>query len=84
LIFLRKMAAFLCFAGSKVIFYHASMTNMTLGPAKHEKVAIFRRKMSGFRMFSGFREHKVRRNPCIIGVKIPFDPNIMTLLLFTP
>ena len=47
---------------------------MTLGPAKHEKVAIFRRKMSEFRMFSGFREHKVRRNPCIIGDKILFDP----------
>ena len=25
---------------------------MSMGPAKHEKVAIFRRKMSGFRMFS--------------------------------
>ena len=31
---------------------------MTLGPAKHEKVAIFPGKMSGFRMFSGFRERK--------------------------
>ena len=30
---------------------------------KHEEVAIFRRKMSEFRMFLGFREHKVRRNP---------------------
>ena len=36
---------------------------MTLGPAKHEKVAIFHRKMSGFRMFLGFREHEMRRNP---------------------
>ena len=29
LIFLRKMAAFSCFAGPKVLFCHASMTNMT-------------------------------------------------------
>ena len=27
--------------------------SMTLGPKKHEKVAIFRRKMSEFRMFQG-------------------------------
>ena len=30
---------------------------------KHEKVAIFRRKMCGFRMFLGFRERETRRNP---------------------
>ena len=36
---------------------------MTLGPVKHEKVAIFRRKMCGFRMFLGFRERETRRNP---------------------
>ena len=36
---------------------------MTLGPQKHEKVAIFRRKMSGFLMFLGFRERETRRNP---------------------
>ena len=36
---------------------------MTLGPKKHEKVAIFRRKMSAFRMFLGFRERETRRNP---------------------
>ena len=36
---------------------------MSMGPAKHEKAAIFRRKMSGFRMFSGFRERETRRNP---------------------
>ena len=28
-----------------------------------KKVAIFRGKMSGFRMFSGFRERETRRNP---------------------
>ena len=67
----------LWYKGQKVIFVMLAWQNMTLGPAKHEKVAIFRRKMSGFRMFSGFREHKVRRNPCIIGVKIPFDPNVI-------
>ena len=27
----------------------------------------------------GFREYKIRRNPCIIGGKIPFDPNIILL-----
>ena len=31
---------------------------MTLEPIKHEKVAIFQRKMSEFRMFLGFRERK--------------------------
>ena len=36
---------------------------MTLGPAKYENVAIFRRKMSGIRMFLGFRERETRRNP---------------------
>ena len=28
-------------------------------------------------MFLGLREHEMRSNPCIIEVKIPFDPNIM-------
>ena len=31
---------------------------MTLGPKKHEKVAIFRRKMSEFRMFQDFESVK--------------------------
>ena len=31
--------------------------------SKDEKVAIFLRKMSGFRMFLGFRERETRRNP---------------------
>ena len=30
-------------------------------------------------MFSGLREHEMRSNPCIIEVKIPFDPNIMNM-----
>lgn len=30
-------------------------------------------------MFLGLREHKVRSNPCIIGVKITFDPNIIPM-----
>lgn len=34
---------------------------MTLEPAKHEKVA----QMGGFRMFLGFREHEMRRSPCV-------------------
>ena len=36
---------------------------MTLGPAKHENEAIFQGKMSGIRMFFGFRERETRRNP---------------------
>ena len=36
---------------------------MTLGPVKHENVAIFHRKMCGIRMFLGFRERVTRRNP---------------------
>ena len=32
--------------------------NMTLGPKKHEKVAIFRRKMSEFRMIQNFESVK--------------------------
>ena len=51
--------------GSKGHAVHACMKSMTLGPAKHEKVAIFRRKMSGFRMFLGFRERETRRNPLV-------------------
>ena len=27
-------------------------------------------------MILGLREHEMRSNPCIIGVKIPFDLNI--------
>ena len=30
-------------------------------------------------MFLEFREHKVRKNPCIKGVKIPFDPIIIII-----
>ena len=30
-------------------------------------------------MFFGLREHEMRSNPCIIGVKIPFDPGIITI-----
>ena len=32
-------------------------------------------------MFLGLREHEMRSNPYIIGVKIPFDPNILLLML---
>ena len=32
-------------------------------------------------MFLGLREHEMRSNPCIIGVKIPFDPNIIMIPL---
>ena len=44
----------------KCVFTHIFMT---LGPAKHENVAIFHRKMSEIRMFLGFRECTARRNP---------------------
>ena len=33
------------------IKYMLACIYMSMGPAKHEKVAIFHRKMSGFRMF---------------------------------
>ena len=36
---------------------------MSMGPPKHEQVAIFRRKMSGLRMFFGFRKREARKNP---------------------
>ena len=36
---------------------------MTLGPAKHENEAVFRRKKSGIRMFLGLRESEARSNP---------------------
>ena len=38
------------------------------GANSNGKVAIFRRKMSGFRMFLAFREREARRNACIIGL----------------
>ena len=49
--------------GQKVMIFMLAWKIMTLGPAKHEKVAIFRRKMSGFRMFFGFWECEARKNP---------------------
>lgn len=30
-------------------------------------------------MILGLREHEMRSNPCIIGVKIPFDSNIIAM-----
>ena len=39
------------YQGQKVMLFMFTWKCMTLGPAKHEKVAIFRRKMSEFRMF---------------------------------
>ena len=47
------------------IKYMLACIFMSMGPAKHEKVAIFHRKMSGFRMFLGLREHEVRSNPYV-------------------
>ena len=44
------------------IKYMLACIFMSMGPAKHEKVAIFRRKMSGFRMFSRFWEREARKN----------------------
>ncbi len=32
-------------------------------------------------MFLGLREHEMRSNPCIIGGKIPFDPNIIIIVM---
>ena len=44
---------------------------------KHEKVAIFRRKMSGFRMFLRIARAQSAEQSGIKEVKIPFDLNIM-------
>ena len=48
---------------------------MTLGPVKHEKAA----RIGRISNVLGLREHEMRSNPCIIGGKIPFDPNIIIL-----
>ena len=45
-----------------------AQTSMTLWRAKHRKGAIFRRKMSGFEVFLGLREHEVRSNPCLMPI----------------
>ena len=57
---------------------------MTLRPVKHEKVAIFRRKMSEFRMFLGFREQQnfiLRNAKKSVGIKgsNTFEPNIINI-----
>ena len=49
----------------------------TWDPQKHEYIAIFRRKMSGYECFLRLREHEVRSNLVAVGGKIPFDPNII-------
>ena len=41
---------------------------MTLWRVKHRKAAIFPRKMSGFEVFLGLREHEVRSNPCLMPI----------------
>jgi hypothetical protein len=46
----------------------------TLNPPKHEEVAIFRRKISGFRMFAELRE--LRSNGAIRGRQQWWDMNI--------
>ena len=79
--------------GQKAV--HACMIRLlNLGPAKHEKVAIYvvnqrisnvcriagaASQRSNSQASLGLREHEMRSNPCIIGGKIPFDPNIIIL-----
>ena len=46
---------------------------MTLGPAKHEKVA----RLGRISNVLGLQEHKVRSNPLVSWGKIPFAPNII-------
>ena len=41
------------------IKYMLACIFMSMGPAKHEKVAIFYRKMSGFRMFESILIHSL-------------------------
>ena len=67
---------------------------LNLGPAKHEKVAIYvvnqrisnvcgiagaASQRSNSQASVGLRKHEMRSNPCIIGGKIPFDPNIISI-----
>lgn len=59
------------------IKYMLACIFMSMGPAKHEQVAIFRRKMSGFRMFFGFWERgSAEKSEGIMGSNA-FDPNII-------
>ena len=57
------------------IKYMLACIFMSMGPAKHEKVAIFRRKMSDFECFSGLRKHKVRSN-----VQVSWAKCLLTLI----
>ncbi|HIX77828.1 MAG TPA: hypothetical protein H9734_09585 [Candidatus Fusicatenibacter merdavium] len=44
---------------------------------KTPKSSYFPKKMSGFEVFSGLREHEMRSNPQHHWVKIPFAPYII-------
>ena len=65
--------------GSKGHAFHAFMKKHDFGTRKTPKRSHFSKKNERIWGVLGFRKHKVRRNPCIIGVKIPFDPNIIVL-----
>ena len=59
------------------IKYMLACIFMSMGPAKHEQAAIFRRKMSGMRMFLRIAGAHGAEQSGITGVKRPFDPNII-------
>ena len=61
------------------IKYMLACIFMSMGPAKHEKVAIFQRKMSGFRMFFGFWERGSEEKSEGIKGSNTFDPNIIIM-----
>ncbi len=64
--------------GSKGRAFHARMKKHDFETRKNMRKSHFSQKNERFRMFLGFREHEVRRNPWHHRVKIPFDPNIIS------
>ena len=64
------------------IKYMLACILMSMGPAKHEQVAIFRRKMRGLRMFSsilGVRSTKKSTSGSFVGQLLLFFETYMLL-----
>ena len=49
--------------GSKCRAFHARMKKHDFETCKNMRKSLFSQKNERFRMFLGFREHEVRRNP---------------------
>ena len=48
--------------------FHARMKFYDFGERKTLKSSHFSKKMSGFEVFSGLREHEVRSDPCLMSI----------------